>query len=359
MKHVALIVTLMLATHPLSTGAPACILNIDEVPPKGVTQVWSPLFQASWDKLSEMQRGKLEKVVPPNVLIAKLEEFKLQSAEVMPKDGFAVYAGQANQVFARETAASIKRQFNIEIDSSRVPTIPQGVPAYGILLRELKFEKKFFRSQKTALEFRSRTGQVRRVEFFGTAGSHSDNYGEHVKVLHYKPETSAFILSVATDRNDENLIIYRPDEECSFRNAFEHVKKAVKEPLSGAYGSLTHGSLHRNDVVKIPYVTIDADTDFKGQLSGALHYTGEALPWLVAGAFQVTRFELFEEGARVRVDTGVGTEPFGEPPKPPPVTPRSFVCEKPFFVFLWRAGADWPYLATWIDGGECLTPFPK
>ena len=227
MKHVALIVTLMLATHPLSTGAPACILNIDEVPPKGVTQVWSPLFQASWDKLSEMQRGKLEKVVPPNVLISKLEEFKLQSAEVMPKDGFAVYAGQANEVFARETAASIKRQFNIEIDSSRVPTIPQGVAAYGILLRELKFEKKFFRSQKTALEFRSRTGQVRRVEFFGTAGSHSDNYGEHVKVLHYKPETSAFILSVATDRKDENLIIYRPDEECSFRNAFEHVKKAV------------------------------------------------------------------------------------------------------------------------------------
>jgi len=68
-------------------------------------------------------------------------------------------------------------------------------------------------------------------------------------------------------------------------------------------------------------------------------------------------FELFEEGARVRVDTGIGLEPFGEPPKPPPVIPRNFVCDRPFFVFLWRAGADWPYLAAWIDGSNSLTAF--
>ena len=359
MRHVALLTSLLLAAHPLATGAPVCILNLDEVPPKGVTQVWSPLFQASWEKLNELQHGKLEKVVPPNVLIANLEEFKWQPEEVMPKDGFAVYAGPANQEFARETAASIKKRFDIDIDSSRVPTIPQGKAAYGILLREPKFEKKFIRSQKTPVEFRSRTGQVHRVKFFGTAGSHSDNYGEHVKVLHYQPETSAFILSVSTDRKGENLIIYRPDEVYSFRNAVEHVKKAMKEPLSGAYGTLKHGSLHRKDIVKIPYVTINADTDLKGQLGGDLHYAGEALPWRVAAAFQVTRFELFEEGARIRVEKGVGADPFGEPPKPPPITPRSFVCDQPFYVLIWRARADWPYLAAWIDDGDCLTPFSK
>lgn len=359
MKHIALIASLLLTAHPLASGAPACILNIDEVPPKGVTQVWSPLFQASWEKLNEMQGGKLERVVPPNVLIAQLEEFKWQSKEVMPKDGFAVYAGQANQQFARETAASIKKQFGIEIDSSRVPTIPQGKAAYGILLRELKFEKKFFRSQKAALEFRSRAGEVHRVEFFGTAGSHSDDYGKHVKVLQYAPDASSFILSVATDKEGESLIVYRPDRECNFRAAMDRVKKAIDEPLTGPYGSLNNGSLHRNDVVKIPYVTIDADTDFTEQLRGELHYKGESLPWRVAKAFQVTKFELFEEGARVHVETGIGLEPFGEPPKPPPVSPRSFVCDRPFYVFLWRAGAAWPYLATWIDGGDSLTPFPK
>ncbi len=359
MKRVALIASLLLTAHPSVSGGPAGILNIDEVPPKGATQVWSPLFQASWEKLNKIEGGELEKVVPPNALIAKLEEFEWQSEEVMPKDGYAVYAGPATQEFARETAASIKSQFDIEIDSNSVPTTPQGKATYGILLRDLKFKKKFFRSQKSALEFRSRTDEVHRVEFFGTAGSHSDNYGDNVKVLHYKPETSSFILSVATDREGENLIVYRPDEACNFRDAIESVKAAMKTPLSGPYGSLKHGSLHRQDVIKIPYVTIDANTDFTGQLSGNLHYAGEALPWRVAMAFQFTRFELFEEGARVRVETGVGTEPFGEPPKPPPVIPRSFVCDRPFYAFLWRVGADWPYLATWIDGSDCLSPFPQ
>ena len=343
----------------MAAGAPACILSIDEIPSKGATQVWSPLFQASWEKLNAIQGGELEKVVPPNALIKKLEEFEWQAESVMPKDGYAVYAGPATQEFARETAASIKEKFEIEIDASRVPTIPQGKAAYGILLRDLKFKKKFFRSRKQALEFRARTGKSHKVEFFGTAGSHSGGYGDFVKVLHYDPGASSFILSVATDREGENLIVYRPDLECSFRIAMERVKKALEKPLSGPSGSLKDGLLHRKDVIKIPYVTVDADTDFTEQLSGGLHYAGEPLPWLVARAFQVTKFELFEEGARVRVETGVGIEPFGEPPKPPPVTPRSFVCDRPFYVFLWRTGADWPYLATWVDGGDCLTPFPK
>lgn len=306
--------------------------------------------------MSAMQGGELEKVVPPNALITNLEECKWQAEEVMPKDGYDVYAGPATQEFARETAASIKKKFGIEIDSRHVPTIPQGKVACGILLRELKFEKNFYRSRQKALEFRARTGEIHMVEFFGTAGSHSGDYGDCVKVLYSDPEASSFILSVATDREGEKLIVYRPDQECSFRDAMEQVKKAMKNPLLGPYGSLKDGSLHRKDVVKIPYVTVDADTDFTGQLGGDLYYAGEALPWRVAKAFQVTRFELFEEGARVRVETGVGVDPFGEPPK---VTPRSFVCDRPFYVFLWRAGADWPYLAAWIDGGDSLTTFKK
>jgi len=356
MKHVALIASLLLTGYPLASGDPTCILSIEEIPPKGATQVWSPLFQASWEKLNEIQNGEFKKVVPPNALITKLNEFKWQAEEVMPKDGYAVYAGPATHKFARETAASIKKKFDIEIDPSRVPTIPQGKAAYGILLRELKFKQKFFRSQKKALKFRARTGETHMVEFFGTAGSHSGGYRDYVKVLHYEPETSSFTLSIATDREGENLIVYRPDQECSFRIAMERMKKAMKDPLSGPYGTVNNGSLHRKDVVKIPYLTIDADTDFTGQLKGSIHYAAEALPWRVAKAFQITKFELFEEGARLRVDTGAGLEPFGAPP---PVTPRSFICDQPFYVFLWRAGADWPYLATWIDGGDCLTKFPK
>lgn len=359
MKHIPLIAFLLLTGPSLAAGSPECVLDIDGIPPEGTTQVWSPLFQASWEKLGELQDGELESVVPPNTVITKLEEFTWQEEEVMPEDGYAVYAGTATEEFLRETIASIKEKFEIEINSLRVPLIPQGKIAYGILLRELKFEKKFFRSHKKALEFRARTGETHLVEFFGTAGSHSGDYGDSVKILHYDAEDLSFVLSIATDREGENLLVYRPVREGRFRDAMERVKKAMENPLSGPYGSVKDGSLHPEDVVKIPYLTIDADTDFTGQLGGALHYAGETLPWRVADAFQVTRFEVSEEGARVRVETGVAMEPFGAPPKPPPVTPRSFVCDRPFYVFLWRAGADWPYLAAWIDGGDSLSTFSE
>lgn len=359
MKHILLIASLLLIRPPLAMGAPECILSINEVPPKGATQVWSPLFQASWEKLNAIQGGKLEKVIPPNALIKELEEFEWKAEAVLPADGYAVYAGPATREFARETVASIKEKFKIDIEGNPLPPIAQGKAAYGILLRDLKFKKKFFRSQKQALEFKARTGKVHKVEFFGTTGNHSNGYGNFVKVLHHDPKSSSFTLSVATDAEGENLIIFCPSQECSFRVAMEHVKKALKNPLSGPYGSLKDGSLHQKDVVKIPYVTIDAESDFTKQLSGSLHYAGEPLPSHIVRALQTTKFELFEEGARVRVDVELGSDPFGAPRKPPQITPRSFVCDRPFYVFLWKKRANWPYLAAWIDGNDSLTPFPK
>ena len=356
MKAFSIIAFIALTASLSVPGAPENTLNIDEVPPEGVTQVWSPLFQATWDKLKTVREKELQQVVPPNPLITRLEAFQWQMKDVMPQDAFGVFAGPATEEFARETAASIKQQFNLEIDPSRVPTVPEGLAAYGILSRDLKFEKKFFRSRSNALEFQTNSGETHMVEFFGTAGSHSGNYGRYVKVLRYEPNAQSFILSIATDKEGEILIIYRPHQACSFRVAIEHVKKAMESPLAGSSGSLENGSLHRKDVVKIPYLTVHADTDFTAQLSGGLHYAGDPMPWRVVAAFQVTRFELFESGARMHVETGVGTEPFGEPP---PVVPRFFVCDQPFFVFTWKAGADWPYFATWIDGIECLTPFPR
>ena len=49
-------------------------------------------------------------------------------------------------------------------------------------------------------------------------------------------------------------------EGCSFRVAIEHVKKAMESPLAGPSGSLENGSLHRKDVVKIPYLTVHAES---------------------------------------------------------------------------------------------------
>jgi hypothetical protein len=349
---------LLLAAALSASGAPQGILDLDQVPEKGVTEVWSPLFQATWDKLSATQKGKLEKVVPANPLITHLDGFQWKEEEVMPPEAYLVFAGPADAEFARATAKAIKEKFGHDIEMRSIPASPGSLAAFGFLLRELRFEKKFFRSRTTALEFRASDARTHKVAFFGTAGTHSWDFGAHVKVLDYKNGGKTFVLSIATDHKDERLILYRPERAMTFRQAMDHVKAARESPLSGPAGSENDGALHGLDVVKIPYLTLDADTDFAKQLRGSLHFAGGQLPWRVGTARQKVRFELFEEGARVRVETDLSIEPFGPAPPPPPrPTPRQFICDNPFFVFLWRDKADWPYLAAWIDGKDGLTPF--
>ncbi|WFB35084.1 hypothetical protein P3T73_13035 [Kiritimatiellota bacterium B12222] len=352
-------VMLMLLLLCCRVGAQEAILDVERIPVKGESWIWSPLFQAAWEKINACQQGRLEKVVPPNPLITKLEDFEWDEDKVMPKDGYAVYAGPATPAFAEETAATILRDFDIRVEPNRIPVVEQGLAAYGILLRELKFKQKFFRSENRPLNFHSSTGEVKDVSFFGTAGKYSATYSDVVQVLDHQPKSGSFMLSISTEREDETLIIYRPEKPLRFQKAFEDVKLAILQPFNGTRGGATDGSLHRQDVVMIPYTSFEEETSFMSKLGGTLYYGDQEKPWRIVKAFQLTKFELFEAGARVHVETGIGMEPFGAPPTPRPVVPRRFICDAPFFVFLWKTDAEIPYLALWIDDFESLTPFLK
>jgi hypothetical protein len=74
-------------------------------------------------------------------------------------------------------------------------------------------------------------------------------------------------------------------------------------------------------------------------------------------AEQRTTFELHEKGARVEVLVEGGDEPFGGPPEPPRLVPRHFIYDRPFFVFLWRDKAEWPYFGAWIGDASAMSPW--
>lgn len=183
-----------------------------------------------------------------------------------------------------------------------------------------------------------------------------------MRILEFKDGGKSFVVSIATDREDESLILFRPGEPLTFAAAIEHVLGAIADPLDGPYGSLDDGTLHRLDTIKIPYLKLDSETDFTNQLQGARYYRGEEVPWQIGKALQLTQFELFEKGARLRTEVQIGDAPFGDAPKPQRVNyvPRRFVCDEAFFVFAWRKGSKSPYFAAWIDGAEVLRAFrPK
>jgi beta-galactosidase/beta-glucuronidase len=127
----------------------------------------------------------------------------------------------------------------------------------------------------------------------------------------------------------------------------------VNEELPGTWADRV---LHEGDVVQVPYLSLDVTEDMAGRLRGWRFYGGEGDPWTIRRAEQVTKFELFEKGARVRVETSIESDPFAGDIGPTPV-PRRFIYDRPFFVFLWRDGAEWPYFGAWIGDASALREF--
>lgn len=362
MKPTTLTLAILFSLVVSLTAETKAVLKTDQIPVGGKSLVWSPLFQASWDKLNSRRKGKLVKITPPNALMTMLDSFHWKETEVMPEGGYAVFAGPATAEFAADVRNRVLKQFKYNMGEGRIPTSDRGDAVFGVLVRDLNFKQRFFRSRKSPLKFQGNDAKIHKVAYFGTAGNYSNKYGNNVKVLRYENRGKSFILSIATDQHEERLIIYRPDRALSFDRAIEHVNDAIKAPLAGPTGSVTDSNLHKKDTLKIPYLNIKSDTDFSKQLEGLRHYSGESRPWLITQAYQITQFDLFEKGARVRVETGTGMDPFGGVPSKPRkiiYIPRMFICDRPFFVFTWKKEAPLPYFATWVDSKDVLELFRK
>ena len=82
------------------------ILNVEAVPEKGQTLVWSPLFQAGWDRLNAQFDKKLGQASPPNALIDQLDNMQWDEAATLPKGDYLSLAGASNQVCLLYTSPS-------------------------------------------------------------------------------------------------------------------------------------------------------------------------------------------------------------------------------------------------------------
>lgn len=317
--------------------------------PEGATVVWSPLFQATWDAMNREIGGKPHKIDPPNELMSRLDSFEWDPAAVMPESGWKVWGGGATPDFLKRVNAEAAQLTGEEKGPFHLGGIENRnlIACFGLLDREVEFEKEFRRSMKAPLEFKA-GDKVKSVAFFGTRGGLSAYYGGEVRILH--SAKNAHALEISCKGGDDRVIVYLPPEPQNFSAACGIIREARKASVENGGSLLVAG-----DDVRIPYLTLDASGDLTDRLRGGRHYGNIGDPWRIVRAEQVTAFELFEKGAKVRVETSVGAAPFGDPP-PPPV-PRRFIYDRPFFVFLWREKAEWPYLGVWVGDDSALRGF--
>lgn len=317
--------------------------------------VWTPLFQAAWDELHR-GLGAPVKVDPPNTLMDRLDRFSWKADAVMPRDHWKVWAGNGTKELidqANAEAALIvgekKGPFQMEIR-------PNSRIALGILNHDLVFNKPLHRSTNIPLLFHSTDGTKAQVQFFGTRGKASSAFDTVVKVLTYKPGNHALQIQ---STGDDAAVLYLPEKPVNFNDACSKLRDWRAKKLAGDFGSEQDPALHENDDVRIPALKLTNTTDFVPLLGSKRYFGKPGDPWGLHKVEQRLKFELTEKGAKLQVKAGMNADPFGAPPPPPPMIPRTFHYDRPFFVFLWRTGAEWPYFGAWIGNREPMEEFKK
>lgn len=320
--------------------------------PEGKTVVWSPLLQAAWDEMNRSLGGPPHKISPPNEIMKRMDSFRWQADEVLPDGAWKTWAVAATPVFfervnreAREALGGKEGPFKmLNMD-------PRFLACFALLDRSVEFEVPFYRSKKVPLRFDNR-----HVRFFGTAGHHSARFGESVKVLHDEPRNRSYALEASCKGMDDRVVFLLPSDELDFAQACQFVREVRKSHATNSPKPIWQdsGYLRSGDRVKIPCVSLDVIHDMSGDFTQRRWHGTPLDPWQIVRAEQKTRFSLHEKGAKVRVHASIEVKPFGSPPKPPP--PRHFIFDRPFFVFLWRENAKWPYLGVWVGDVSVLEP---
>lgn len=322
--------------------------------PEGETVVWSPLFQATWDAMNAHLGGKPEKIDPPNELMSRLDAFDWKADAVMPEGAWKTWAGKATPDFLKHVNAEAAQMTGEAEGPFRLigDEIP-GLACFGLLDRKVEFAKPFYRSKAVPMEFGGGKSPVR---FFGATGDEAEDYRSVVKVLAYRPVDGSHALEIGCKGGDDRVILYRPAKGQDFATACRWVRTWRKafDPKDALPGVWDDRQLHDGDEVRVPYVSLDAAADFSGLLKGGRFHGIVGDPWTIRRAEQKTKFELHEKGASVRAEASMEVDPFYDDPRN---YPRRFIYDRPFFVFLWREKAEWPYLGVWVGDDSALRKF--
>jgi hypothetical protein len=307
-------------------------------------------MQLAADRIVGSKCGRtLQRVEPPNPVLEAIAKFQWNESAVLPENGWFVEVGPATETLAARATEKWRALAGTQVPAFK--TQGTGEAAFAGIKRDFFFRQAFASMRSLKLAWGE---QKVPVSFFGSRGERSEKHAE-VRVLMHRPADRSYALQFPAREGDDTLVLYLPIQASTMRAAMEEVRRWRGEwPKESGGPNARDPRLHAKDDLRVPVIELACDGELRRQLGGLIYFQGEGVPWHIVQARSSMALKVDEKGVKFAETAEMVADPFGEPPAKIAPHPRWFWFDRPFFLFLWRDGAEWPYAGVWFGSAEHL-----
>jgi hypothetical protein len=357
-------------------GSVEATLDVAEPFRDGVSLVWSPNGQAAWDTLKAYH--KVDKIVmnPRSVTAETLDAFKLDKDKVLPPDTL-IFAEDDSVEFRERVRAALRKQVGENAARLIEPYEPATLIGVrkALIVTSIAARPRFpssFIPDANPRSFRDRKGNTSQAYGFGTQGKFAASHGDNVRVLAddlHGQYALRFTFFTGDDKDLQCMVLSTPGSHRDLASALGEIKGFLEKERIPMRAVEKDGkkwrytdTLSLDDELWLPDLHVTILGEYP-DLSGKKYLESAGGSWVLGSVRQLLNMRLNHEGALVEstfvVPATFLTSSDGKDASAPveqlPLYPKRFIFDRPFIASFWRVGADWPYLACWIDGPEMLT----
>ncbi|HEX4131393.1 MAG TPA: hypothetical protein VGG64_04520 [Pirellulales bacterium] len=316
----------------------------------GRSYVYCATFQLTWDELRKLSGDAPVRLMGDPPLAAVLNDHRFDRADLSPADYLAM-SGRVNQGIVAEIRQAVATRFPRATLKVSEAATSDGLYLYTYLDKLMPFAEKFDRV--AAIPFQA-GGETAGVAAFGIEGFYSSSkrgraLAKQLSVLDYRGEDD-FILRLNTTAKEDELILAKVAPHATLSETVAAVEQRIKEARKAVKWPGAEEFLyqpHDEEPLKIPIVSLAIDREYAELMDRPIE-NRELTGLPIVQARQRVLFHLDERGARLESNawSAVKSEQTNRP--------RKYVFDKPFLLYVKKAGDHTPYFALWVGSFDLL-----
>jgi hypothetical protein len=302
---------------------------------KGQNLVWCSTFQLAWTSLGQDVCGEPLQLAGSPILERALNQGAASAKDLDPESIY-VKAGKISRALIEEiNAALVKRFGDAAPPPLQLPDAAEGALAVAYLAKTLAFARPFDR-QREPLPWRGTEGEKTPLQAFGILkvdGQTPKELTSQIQILNDR--RGEYIVELQTASPQDRLILAQTEPKATLQETLDDVRGRVRSSKTPPF------AIQVTDQCLIPCVQVALERVYD-EILGRKVLNAKLKDHVVAEARQSVRFALDEKGATVKSEAKILVPKNGH-------APRRIVFDRPFLLYLERAGAENPYLAIWFE----------